>query len=102
INGYQFGIQGCVAALVELAHPGIGQRLARMGFNHSSLTAHGLADEVTRALLLADAPARFVEHGAQHAVGDGFAVHQHPITVKKHSIKSSHESSSAPALGDAK
>jgi hypothetical protein len=83
IDGHQLGTQGGIAALVELGHPGIGQRLAGMGLDHGRLAAHRLADEVARALLLADGPAGFVEHGAQHAIGDGFAVHQHTITVEK-------------------
>ena len=92
VDGHQLGTQRSIAALVELCHPGIGQRLAGMGLDHGRLAAYRFADEVTRALFLADRPAGFVEHGAQHAIGDGFAVHQHTITVEKHSVKSSHGS----------
>ena len=86
-DGLQARLQFGIAAGVELGHPGIGERLAGVRFNASGFAAHGFADEDLHAVLRADGPARFVEHGAQHAVGDGFAVYQHAIAVEQYCFK---------------
>ena len=46
------------------------------------------ADEDAFALGLAQGPAGFVEHLAQHAGDDAFAVGEHTVAVKQNSLKS--------------
>ncbi|MDT4838276.1 hypothetical protein FQZ97_720300 [compost metagenome] len=82
-HGLQFGAQALVAPRVEGAHPVVGERLAGFGLDARAFVAHGLADEDLHALGLAQGPAGFVEHLAQHAVGDGFAVDQHAVAIEQ-------------------
>ena len=52
-----------------------------------ALVAHRFADEHLHALGLGDRPTTFVEHLAQHTIGDGLAVDQHAIAIEKHRFK---------------
>ena len=90
-DGLQLGHQALIAARVEGAHPLFGERLSSLGFDERALVAHRAADEMVFALGGCERPARLVEHLAQHAVGDGLAVHQHAIAVEQDRVKPFHQ-----------
>jgi hypothetical protein len=87
IHGFELGAQAQVAPGVEGAHPVFGQRAACFQLDADAFVAHGFADEEAFTLGLGQRPTGFIEHLAQHAIGDGFAVHQHAITIKQNGIK---------------
>jgi hypothetical protein len=89
----QLGAQPGITPGVERAHPVFGERLAGFGLDARALVAHRLADEDLHALGLCECPATLVEHLAQHAVGDGLAVHEHTVAIKKHPIEPHHNRS---------
>lgn len=86
-NRLQFKLQAGVAPGVKLGHPGIGQGPPGVGFDQSGLAAHGAAQKKAHALMQAQRPTGFVEHGAQHAVGDGFAIDQHAVAIEQQGVK---------------
>jgi hypothetical protein len=83
----QLGLQQRVAARVKRGHPGVGQRLAGVRLDARGLAAHRLANEDPHALVRRQRPAGLVQHGAQHAIGDGLAVHQHAVAVEQDCFK---------------
>lgn len=86
-DGVQMGVQPLVTQGIEGRHPGIGERLAGFALDAGGFAAHGLADEDTLALFGADRPACGVEHVAQCAQGDGFAIDEHAVAVEQDGFK---------------
>ena len=70
-----------------LRTPGVGAALAELALDQLGLAAHGVAHEEGHALGQAQAPTVFLQHVAQCAAGDGFAVDQHTIASKQNGFK---------------
>jgi len=87
VDGGQLLAQGLVAAFVERGQPVVGQRPAGARRDQGALVTHRLADKGGHALGQRHRPAGFLEHVAQHAVDDGFAVDQHAVAVEQDGFK---------------
>ena len=72
---------------VHTGHPGVGQWLAGVRLDARGFAAHRLADEGGHAFFGRNGPTGFVEHGAEHAVGEGLAVDKHTVAVKQNCFK---------------
>jgi len=79
--------QADVAAFAEPDQPVVGERLPGAGLDQCAFVLHGLADEQAHALVGRQLPPEFLEHVAQHAVGDALAVDEHPVAVEEDGIK---------------
>ena len=88
------GDQAFVAPLAEAHEPFLGERPAGVRLDQSALVLDGLADEDAHAFLDAEHPPEFFQHVAQHAVGDGLAVHQHAVAVEQHRFEASRHTKS--------
>jgi len=84
-------LQTCLQCLVatqpEGMQPFFGERQTCARFDFCFVIFDGFAHEVAKAFFGRHHPAALFEHVTQDGVGDGLAVDQHAIAIKKYGLK---------------